>query len=346
MSSSLKKKKTETLFVKHLIAGDLASDWIIPVQGRPVNGCLGGHVAYALAGLKLWDTDVGLLAKISRDYPDILESELEQPGVDTTGIIRSQDAFESRRFFAYCADDQPLDQPAMSVYSDLSLDFPKGLLGFTTDSMQIDRYSVFPKNSIRDFEIPARYFEASTLLCCQSSYLNQLNLSTIFKKGTVSTFALDSTAGYMVPAFKKELLVLLKNITVFFTSEKKLRSLFFGETNDLWEMTSELCGYGPEMVVVKRGSQGQILQVTSSGARWQLPAYPARLVDPTGCGDCFCGGFMAGFRKNYDPLESMLFGNISASFCMECSTPGQVCNTLPGLAEIRIERLKDWVRKV
>lgn len=135
-------------------------------------------------------------------------------------------------------------------------------------------------------------------------------------------------------------------MTIFFTSEAKLRALFFGKTNDLWQMADELLTFGVEAVVIKCGSRGQLAAIAHPKSHWQIPAYPARVVDPTGCGDSFCGGFMAGYRKTYDPLQAVLYGNVSASFCLECSTPLLILDHLPGLQNARLEKLKEWLKKV
>ena len=44
----------------------------------------------------------------------------------------------------------------------------------------------------------------------------------------------------------------------------------------------------------KRGERGQLLYDSASKTRYEIPAYPANLVNPTGVGDAFCAGFLAG----------------------------------------------------
>ena len=49
--------------------------------------------------------------------------------------------------------------------------------------------------------------------------------------------------------------------------------------------------WGPKFVVIKKGEHGCLLRHPDGIA--VLPAYPAaKVVDPTGAGDCFAGGFM------------------------------------------------------
>ena len=70
------------------------------------------------------------------------------------------------------------------------------------------------------------------------------------------------------------------------------------------------------------------------------------MLDPTGAGDAFCGGFLAGFIKDFDPLQAALHGNISASLTLEGSGPFYPLDAMPGLAEARRRSLAEIVRQV
>ena len=65
-----------------------------------------------------------------------------------------------------------------------------------------------------------------------------------------------------------------------------------------------------------------------------------------GAGDAFCGGFLAGFRKTFDPLQGLLHGSVSASLAVEGSGAFYSLEALKGLAEARLERLMGMVRVV
>ncbi len=125
-----------------------------------------------------------------------------------------------------------------------------------------------------------------------------------------------------------------------------MRSLFQGRSDDLWEMAEALAAYGCEFIVIKRGERGQLLYDAVSKSRWEIPAYPANLVNPTGVGDAFCGGFLAGYRKNYDPVEAVLYGNISAAIVTEGYGAFFALDVLPGLQHARLESLRLSVRKL
>jgi ribokinase len=79
---------------------------------------------------------------------------------------------------------------------------------------------------------------------------------------------------------------------------------------------------------------------------WEIPAYPAGLNDPTGAGDSFCGGFLAGYQKTFDPVRAVLFGSVSASLTIEGSGAFHALDALPGLAQARLDSLAGLVREV
>jgi sugar/nucleoside kinase (ribokinase family) len=48
-----------------------------------------------------------------------------------------------------------------------------------------------------------------------------------------------------------------------------------------------------------------------------VPVVSVRAVDPTGAGDAFCGGFLAGVCATGDVLMAARQGAVSASFAIE-----------------------------
>ena len=50
---------------------------------------------------------------------------------------------------------------------------------------------------------------------------------------------------------------------------------------------------------------------------FEIPPYPAEVVDLTGAGDSFCGSFTVGFLETKDVVQAALYGTVSASFIIE-----------------------------
>ena len=65
--------------------------------------------------------------------------------------------------------------------------------------------------------------------------------------------------------------------------------------------------------MVKLGSEGVLVWDRASSRAVPVPAVPAETLDPTGAGDGFCGGVLAGLVETGDPLIAAHHGAISAS---------------------------------
>ena len=92
------------------------------------------------------------------------------------------------------------------------------------------------------------------------------------------------------------------------------------ETN-LVKAANHVLELGPHMVVIKRGEYGAI--GFSNGSIFAAPAYPLEtVVDPTGAGDSFAGGFMGYLAMSGDLSmqgyrRAMIVGSVMASFAVE-----------------------------
>jgi adenosine kinase len=75
-----------------------------------------------------------------------------------------------------------------------------------------------------------------------------------------------------------------------------------------------------QVVVVTRGRDGATLY--TDGEVHQIPAVPEReVIDPTGVGDAFRGGFLAGYARGLDWKLCGEIGSLAAVYCLECNGP-------------------------
>ena len=84
-----------------ILAGKLQRNTILPAYGSPVIDIPGGDLLYAAAGLLLWDTEVGLLARVGENYPYDWLQRFCLAGMDTTGIKILPESMDLRNFLAY-----------------------------------------------------------------------------------------------------------------------------------------------------------------------------------------------------------------------------------------------------
>lgn len=330
---------------RFVIAGLLRREYLLPPVGNPLLDTPGGSLLYAAGGLRVWESEIGLLGRVGEDYPFQWRRDIEARGFDMQGLKILPGGLDLRSFLAYSDTfERSLNNP-VSHFARRKLNFPKALLGYQAPDLQENPRQPQPDApTVRD--IPEDYLRASAAHICPMDFTSQGQLLSAFKTGLATTITLDPEAAYMNPDFLRNLRELLNGLTAFLPSQEELQALFWGRTNDLWEMAEELGGYGCELVLIKRGGQGQWLYDAMGKHRWEIPAYSSRKADPTGAGDAFCGGFLAGYRKDYDPLEAALYGNVSASLNLEGSGAFYPLDVMPGLAEARLEALRDLVREV
>ena len=113
------------------------------------------------------------------------------------------------------------------------------------------------------------------------------------------------TMNFWIEGKREAVIDVMRDVDVLFMDEGELR-LFTGEQNVI-KAAKEMTGLGAQVVVVKRSEHG-VIQFTADST-FAIPACPLdRVVDPTGAGDSFAGGYMgylaatgdlspAGFRR-------------------------------------------------
>jgi len=307
-----------------------------------------GNLLYAAAGFGVWESpnQAGLVARVGEDYPREWLGQFKQFGFDTRGIHVLPEAIDLRSFYVYQDMYTRLTEDPAAHFTRLKQPFPKALLNYSPPRNTYDSHSQLTQFSLRQADLPADYLDAAAAHLCPVDFLTHTLLPAVLRQNGFTTVTLDPSAGSMTATFWDDMPALVSGLTAFLPNEAEMRTLFHGRSTDLWEMMETISGHGCEFVVLKRGERGQYLFDRLSRARWEVSAYPARVADPTGAGDAFCGGFLAGYRQTYDPLQAVLYGSISASLAIEGSGAFYALDALPGLASARLEALKDGVRKV
>jgi adenosine kinase len=74
------------------------------------------------------------------------------------------------------------------------------------------------------------------------------------------------------------------------------------------------------LMVVTSGGDGAV--ITANGEQYQIPIVPPqKIVDPTGVGDAFRGGFLTGYSRGFDWELCGQMGNLAATYCLESDGP-------------------------
>ena len=330
-----------------ILVGRLAREYILPAEGQPLLDSPGGNLLYAAGGLAVWDARLGLVGRIGEDTPRRWLEDFQSRGFDVSGVRVQPGELDLRSFLAYTETFEPDNSNLVSHFARRGIPFPKALLGFQprgaerTTSPRGKPDSASPILS----DLPAEYMDAGALHLCPLDLAAHLQFVDSLR-AAMRILTLDPSAAYMIPASMRDARAVCNGLTAFMPSLEEITSLFWGQTHDVWEMAESIGEFGCEYIAVKCGANGQLLYDAVNKRRYEIPAYPVRLADPTGAGDAFCGGFLAGYRKEYDPLEGVLYGNVSASLAVEGSGPFYPLECLPGLAQARLDALREMVRRI
>ncbi len=327
-----------------LVFGNLTREFLFPAQGEPRLDVPGGNLLYAAAGAKVWEGEsaIGLVGRVGDDYPRAWLNEVKTRGFDTSGIKILEQNLDVREFLSYTDSFEPNHANPITQFARRQMTFPKSLLGYQAP----EERAAGEVSRLVVTDIPEEYLSARAALICPMELSTQNQLIAGLKRGNVHTFLLDPLPADLDPKAKRALPAFLNGITALLLSQEELRNLFWGETHDLWEMAEAVSLYGCEYVVIKCGAQGQLLFIAGTKKKYEIPAYPARLADLTGAGYAFDGGFLAGYCKDYDPLEGVFYGSVSASLKVEGSGAFYPLDVMPGLAEARLNAVRGLVREV
>jgi len=120
----------------------------------------------------------------------------------------------------------------------------------------------------------------------------------------------------------------LKRVDVLMVNDSEAR-LLTGELN-LRYAAERIQEMGPRIIVIKKGEHGCLMFGEEADQVFAVPAFPLdTVVDPTGAGDSFAGGFMGYLATapdtEFDALKrAVVYGSVVASFTCEAFGPDRL----------------------
>jgi len=268
-----------------LVLGTVALDSVKTPFGKRRHMLGGSAVHFAMAA-RLF-TNVNLVAIVGDDFPKRYIEFLQQKGIILTSLIKG-----SGKTFKWEGQYQGDLNTALTLNTEI------GVL------------SAF-KPQVSSEQRKIKYIFLANVDPDIQRHLLQKMHSAHF-------VGLDSM-NYWIKHKRPSLLKLLKEVNIYVANDQEARQLS-GESN-LIKAAKALYHYGPQMVLIKKGEHGALF--FSKEFIFLLPAYPTdRVVDPTGAGDTFAGGFMgylakAGKINAANIRKAIAFGTVAASFNVE-----------------------------
>jgi sugar/nucleoside kinase (ribokinase family) len=290
-----------------VVLGNLMHDDVVLDDGTTRMAEPGGAALYAALGARLWGLDVGVVSIAGTDYPEWALAGLAERGVDLAGVhplgrpgVRLWVLYEERlRQFIH-----RLERPSHAEVSPGFAHIPEGWRG-------------------------ARAFHVSPM-----PLPTQRELIDALSRLPGAFVSLDPHLPLSASTWTQWREIVSK-VDAFFLGEDEMRL----EGDDPLKTLRQLAGGRLRYVAFKRSVRGGILYDAAAdrGVEWEARA--ARVVDPTGAGDAFATGVVAGLLRG-EPAEAALRrGLVSTSFVLEDWGPRGLLRVGPADAE---RRLAEW----
>ncbi|EWY40879.1 hypothetical protein N825_33655 [Skermanella stibiiresistens SB22] len=330
--------------VQVFTAGGIIIDNVVAADGRVGRDAMGGNAVHSAAGARLWLDEVGVVGRIPSTYPPELLRRLASHGVDTSGVVTVDEEVREAEWFLYRADGgradhlhASFDAPGLPAAGDrLSPEECRALEARLRAAPVTwsDFASFRRRNPVRIDDIPRHWSSAKGAHLAANRPASQRAMAeTLFSRGYFVTADPGPNAQAIVEG---GLASFLAAVTAFLPSEKELAVLAPGL--DPAAGLAFLRRQGAGTVVVKLGADGAMLSTRDIDAL-ALPAFRTAAVDPTGAGDAFCGGFLAGLVLTGDPRAAVCLGTVSASFAVEDFGPFHLLGVTRDAAAERLSSL-------
>ncbi len=331
---------------KYLVAGPLKREFVILSDGKYKLDTLGGPGAYAACGVALWDQPVGLTCRVGEDYPHEWLEDLNRHQIDTRGVKILSQVMDLRHFTGYTAPGEYETSNPVRHFARHAIPFPSILLNYTSPQDKKLGIEEIQPTSPRSNDIPKDFLDATAAHICAMDYLTQSLLQPVLRSGEVKTITIDAHASYMQPEYFNKLAAIVSGLTAFMVNENDLRLFFRNRTSDIVEMASSVANLGCEMVIIHLADGNKLLYESTTRKKWLVPLYPSTRINYHTAQAAFGGGVLAGYRTSFDPVQALKYGIITESIAAEGLHPLNIFESLPGLAQARINALDEMIRLI
>ena len=297
-----------------LVVGSVALDSVETPFGK-IENALGGSATYFSVAASFFYNNIYLVGVVGTDFPKEHVDFLISQGIDLDGLEQIEDGKTFRWGGSYINDLNAAEThfTDLNVFSNFQPKLPK--------SYQNSPY-VFLANINPELQI------------------------NVLRQMTTPKLVVCDTMNLWIDISQPMLLETLKEVDILILNDAEARQLT-GEDN-LTRAGKKILTFGPTRVIIKKGEHGAISLTESTF--FAAPAYPlTNVVDPTGAGDSFAGGFMGSLAtlNNFSEQSirrSIINGTVIASFNVENFSLDRQRTLTPQEIGERFHELEEIVR--
>jgi len=302
-----------------LVVGSVAFDTIETPHGKRER-CLGGAAThFALAAS--YFTKVRVIGVVGEDFTAEHEAVLTRRGIDTQGIEHA----EGQSFH-------------------WSGDYLNDLNSANTRATDLNVFATF------DPKIPEAYLDSEYLFLANIDPVLQLRVRKQMPKVKM---VCGDTMNYWIADHNENLRAVLKELDVLLINDGEA-AMLSGIKNTVRAAQIIMKQLGPKSLVIKHGEYGatgffseRSFAGLNDAKPFRAPALPLEdVVDPTGAGDSFAGGFY-GYIASQPVLTpavfrtAMFYGGVMGSFAVERFGTERLQNVSQRDIEARFELFRE-----
>jgi sugar/nucleoside kinase (ribokinase family) len=271
-------------------AGHFAIDSILLPDRKAPFVVLGGSVTYVSLAARRLDARVSVVSKVGSDFPEAYRWWLGQEGVDLSNVIELEDARTTRFELKYSGD-----------LSDRCLRSDGRMSPITVEDVpnppRAKAVHIGPVAGEIAYDVVER------LRSCGE-------VTSLDPQGLVRRF--DENGNVTLGPLMDERV--LELVDIFKSSLREVQAVT--GLSELEPAVKAIHDHGVKVVIITLGANGAAVSVEDSVHN--VPAYrPEKLVDPTGAGDAFIGGFLAEYVRGEDCCWCSCVGGAVASLVVE-----------------------------
>jgi sugar/nucleoside kinase (ribokinase family) len=272
------------------VIGHFSMDSIILPNTSVPYSVLGGAVAYVSLVARRLGATVSVISKVGSDFPKSYKKLLSREGVDLSNVKRVTDDLTTSFELVYNEDLSTRTLCLRRQGSPITLaDLPK--------SLKAKAIHIAPIAGEISLPVVEKLKKNADFLS-----LDPQGMTRCFDK-----------TGKVIPSALLDKNI-LKFIKIYKSSLEEICVLT--EQPNLRKAINALHDFGPEIVLVTMGSTGSVL--SNRGVICRVPVFKSEcVVDPTGAGDVFIGGFLSEYIKGKEPLWCARVGSAAASLAVE-----------------------------
>jgi sugar/nucleoside kinase (ribokinase family) len=272
----------------YISIGSVIIDDIVLPDGKTSMGILGGGGTHAVMAMRTWSDQVGLIAGVGEDFPQPLMHQLAS-AFDVTNILRRPyQTIHCWQVFEYNGHRSEIFR---TPYEDFRLINP------------------------RPEEIPLSQLHVQGVHLHAEAPQPLMKWIARLRKAEAGFILWEPWEVFTHPDNLPAVRAILPLVDAFSPNLEEMREMTGLE--DPGDIVHCLLDSGAKLVALRMGELGSMVGRAGEPLLQIPPVTVDAIVDVTGAGNAYCGGFIVGMVETGDPAQAALYGAVSGSLALQ-----------------------------